>query len=199
METAGALALVAAVALVQGQAKFEAPGFNRLVWVDTPHFNRRDLATPIDTIVLHHTASGNLAGTVSWFQNKESRVSSHYIVGKDGSVVQVVSRFDRAWHAGKSQDSYGRKEANAYSIGIELVNKGDGKDPWTEPQLGALHNLLTLLVRWHPVKQITSHEFVAEPQGRKNDPRAFPWDRFRDFGVPLFFGMKPDQVKQAPG
>lgn len=195
-----ALAVCVLPVLAAAQAtetKFKDPGFNQIVWVDSPNFNRRAAGLEIDTIVLHHTAGATLGGTVNWFKVTESQVSAHFTVGKDGSVVQMVNQFDRAWHAGKSVDAFGRTDVNSRSVGIEIVNVGDGKDSWTEPQLRVVHNLITVIMHWHRIKQITSHEFIAEPQGRKNDPRGFPWERFTDFGVPLFFGLKPDQVKTA--
>lgn len=177
-----------------GQAadtRFNDPGYNKIVWVDSPNFNHRVGNVDIDTIVLHHTAGPTLGGTVNWFKDSKSQVSAHFVVGKDGSIVQMVNQFERAWHAGSSIDAFGRKDVNSRSIGIEIVNVGDGNDPYTEPQLRALDNLIEVLFHWHHIKQITSHEFVAEPQGRKVDPIKFPWERLTHFGVPLFYGRKP--------
>ncbi|MES1227636.1 MAG: N-acetylmuramoyl-L-alanine amidase [Armatimonadota bacterium] len=190
------LAVLAAPVLlaVTTQAKdttFNDPGFNKIVWVDSPNFGHRAKDTDIDTIVLHHTAGPTLGGTVNWFKDTKSQVSAHFVVGKDGSIVQMVNQFERAWHAGASKDAWGRGDVNSRSIGIEIVNVGDGKDPYTEPQLRALDNLVTVIFHWHHIKQITSHEYVAEPQGRKNDPINFPWERMTHFGVPLFYGLKP--------
>lgn len=173
--------------------KFTAPGKNRVVWVDSPNINARPEGTVIDTIVLHHTASTNLAGTVKWFTMPESKVSCHFTVGKDGSIVQMVMEQMRGWHAGASTDAHGRKNVNDFSIGIEIVNKGDGKDPYTEDQLDAVESLVAVLVRWYPIRQIVSHEYIAEPQGRKNDPINFPWERMERFNLPLYFGRKPGQ------
>lgn len=169
---------------------FTEPGRNRVVWVDSPHINDRPEGTVIDTIVLHHTASSSLRGTIKWFTMPESRVSCHFTVGKDGSIVQMVSRWKRAWHAGVSTDAEGRPNVNNFSIGIEIVNLGDGKDPYTEEQIQAVENLIAVLIRWHPIRQIVSHEYIAEPQGRKIDPLNYPWERLERFNVPLFYGRK---------
>ncbi len=175
-----------------GASQFKDPGFNKVVWVQSPNYNKRPAGTVVDTIVLHHTAQHSLAETVAWFQSEASRVSAHFCVGKDGSIVQFVSTFDRAWHAGVSVDAYGRRDVNDFSVGIEIDNVGDGKEAFTEPQLRALDNLIGfLLIRFPHIKQITSHEFIAEPQGRKNDPKNFPWDRMKHFGLALHYGLKP--------
>lgn len=170
---------------------FQSPGFNKITWVETPNQNKRPVGAVVDTIVLHHTAQDSLRTTAEFFAKESSKVSAHFCIGKDGSIVQFLSTFDRAWHAGVSTDAYGRKGVNDFSIGIEIDNIGDGKEPFTEPQLRALDNLIAfLLFRFPTIKQITSHEFVAEPQGRKNDPKNFPWERLKHFGLPLNYGLK---------
>lgn len=174
--------------------QFTSPGPFNVGWVDSPNFDDRPEGMAIDTIVLHHTASPNLGGTVKWFTMPESKVSAHFTVGKDGSIVQMVSCFKRAWHAGKSIDYKGRDNVNNFSIGIEIVNVGDGKDPYPEDQVYAVELLCRTLVDFYPIRQITSHEFIAELEGRKNDPINFPWERFKKIGVPLVYGRKSERV-----
>ncbi|MBL8068272.1 MAG: N-acetylmuramoyl-L-alanine amidase [Armatimonadetes bacterium] len=176
------------------QIEFTAPGRNNVAWVDSPNFNARPEDAVVDTIVLHHTASPNLAGTVKWFTMPESQVSAHFTVGKDGSIVQMVSCVNRAWHAGASKDYKGRENVNNFSIGIEIVNVGDGKDPYPPEQISAVRALCQTLIDFYPIRQITSHEFIAEPEGRKDDPIDFPWSRFEDLGVPLVFGRKSQRA-----
>jgi N-acetyl-anhydromuramyl-L-alanine amidase AmpD len=79
-----------------------------------PHNYRHPAAArTIDEIVIHITDGGsNINGTISWFQNPKSGVSAHYIVGQDGTVVQMVKHEDIAYHA---------HSANSHSIGIEHV------------------------------------------------------------------------------
>ncbi len=168
--------------------QFTEPARNRVVWVDSPHTNERPAGMPIDTIVLHHTASSNLRGTIRWFTMPESQVSCHFTIGKSGGIVQMLSTYRRGWHAGASVDAYGRQRVNDFSVGIEIVNMGDGKDPYTEEQLDAVEHVVAMLMRRHPIRAIVSHEFIATPEGRKNDPINFPWERMERFGVPLFYG-----------
>ncbi len=74
-------------------------------------------------LVIHYTAGSTMTGAVSWFMNKAARASAHLVIGRDGSIVQLVPFTARAWHAGKSK--WGDlKELNPHSIGIELVNAG---------------------------------------------------------------------------
>ncbi|QFY10459.1 nucleoside transporter [Nonomuraea phyllanthi] len=70
----------------------------------------RPSSDAIDRIVIHVT-QGSYAGTISWFQNPASGVSSHYVVrSSDGAITQMVREKDRAFHAG----TYNRR-----SVGIE--------------------------------------------------------------------------------
>lgn len=169
-------------------APFKDPGRNIVVWDQSPNFSKRPGDAVIDTIVLHHTASSALPGVVKWFRNTASQVSAHFTIGKDGSIVQHVSTFDRAWHAGVSVDAQGRRNVNNFSVGIEIVNKGDGSEPWTEEQLNAVEHIVSVICRRHPITQIVSHEFIAQPPGRKNDPINFPWDRMARFGKKISIG-----------
>lgn len=74
-------------------------------------------------LVIHYTAGSSLEGAVNWFLNPQAQASAHLVIGRDGTVVQMVDFNKKAWHAGKS--IWGNLEGlNSYSIGIELVNSG---------------------------------------------------------------------------
>lgn len=74
-------------------------------------------------LVVHFTAGRSAKSSVAWLCNPESKVSAHLVIGRDGSVTQLVAFNRRAWHAGRSQWA-GRSDLNSCSIGIELDNKG---------------------------------------------------------------------------
>ena len=163
------------------------PGFKKFIWIGSPNYGRRPQGpdTVVDTLVVHATAISTLEKTALAFYTKASKVSAHFTIGKDGSIVQSVSTFSRAWHAGVSRDWRGRDNVNNYSIGVELVNMDDGKDPYPDPQIDALRSLVRSLTRLHPLKYLTSHEFIALPHGRKVDPNGFPWARLEDLGMQI--------------
>jgi N-acetyl-anhydromuramyl-L-alanine amidase AmpD len=165
------------------------PGYNKFLWLQSPNFGPRPKDAVVDTIVIHSTVIPTLDLTTTAFQRVASQVSAHYTIGKDGSFILNVSTFDRAWHAGVSQDAAGRTNVNNYSIGIELVNLNDGKDPYPDAQIQVLHNIIGGLRRRFPIKQLVSHEFIAMPAGRKNDPIGFPWEKLKDFGLPMYYGQ----------
>lgn len=164
------------------------PGYMKMAFVPSPNFGQRPAGYEIDTVVIHSTVIPTLEKTTEAFCRVSSQVSAHFTIGKDGSIVQHVSTWDRAWHAGVSKDFFGKDNLNHFSVGIELVNLNDGKDPYPQEQIDALHAIIVVLKRRFPIKQLTSHEFVAKPFGRKNDPMAFPWDKLKDLGLPMYFG-----------
>lgn len=100
-------------------------------------------------------------------------VSAHFLVRRDGEVVQFVAVERRAWHAGRSSWR-GRPGCNDFSVGIEIEGLEGGL---FEPgQYEVVARLLhDLAARW-PIREITGHEHVAP--GRKADPGpGFDWVR----------------------
>lgn len=111
-------------------------------------------------------------------QLRELRVSSHFLIRRDGELVQFVPCDRRAWHAGVSQWR-GRDNCNDFSLGIELEGADD--IPYEDGQYRALAGLITALIAAYPglsTDTITGHEQIAP--GRKTDPGpAFDWRRLR--------------------
>jgi N-acetylmuramoyl-L-alanine amidase len=84
--------------------------------------NHGGTMTPV-LLVIHYTASLTTEETVSWFMNAAAKVSAHLVIGRDGSIVQMVPFDTTAWHAGVSH--WGTLDSlNAHSVGVELVNAG---------------------------------------------------------------------------
>lgn len=103
------------------------------------------------------------------------QVSAHFVIRRDGQVLQFVSCDRRAWHAGRSQWA-GREQCNDFSIGVELEGlEGRHFEP---AQYARLQALLQALRRRYPIRLVLGHEHVAP--GRKGDPGAgFEWRRLR--------------------
>ena len=106
---------------------------------------------------------------------KDLRVSSHFFVRRDGTLIQFVACAERAWHAGVSQWQ-GRDRCNDFSVGIEL--EGTDSLPYASAQYRALATLIRALQRRYPIRDVVGHSDVAP--GRKTDPgAAFDWPRLR--------------------
>lgn len=114
-------------------------------------------------------------GSHPWLERLRGlRVSAHFFVRRDGSVLQFVSTEDRAWHAGVSQFR-GRERCNDFSIGIEV--EGADTVPYDDRQYETLSRLAPLLRSRYPLAHVRGHEHIAP--GRKTDPGpAFDWQRF---------------------
>src|SRR5262245_1100971 len=137
------------------------------------NFDDRPAGTTVDTVVLHATVLNTLDAVIKHFADPFTKVSSHYTIDRDGTIAAHVAEDKRAWHAGQSKMKDGRTSVNDFSIGIELVNLNDGMDPFPEPQISALRNLLKTITARHPIQHIVTHYQCAEPPGRKSDPAGF--------------------------
>ena len=101
------------------------------------------------------------------------RVSAHFLVRRDGALVQFVPCGMRAWHAGASRWQ-GRKRCNDFSVGIEL--EGTDTLPYSGAQYAILARLLKALYRRYRIRHVVGHSDIAP--GRKTDPGpAFDWSR----------------------
>jgi len=137
---------------------------------------------PIRLIVVHGDAGRSDEGTVSWILNPKSRVSYHYLVGRQGTVTQLVRDEDKAWHAGKSTwpacSHLG--SVNHMSLGVAFANDGTGGEEYGEAQLKAGADLVARLCHKYelsPTYDVARHSDVSP--GRKTDPWSwFPWDWF---------------------
>jgi len=94
--------------------------------------------------------------------------------------VQMVAVSRRAWHAGRSALE-GVPNVNHFSVGIEMVNRGDGLDPYPPAQIRAAARIVRVLRRHAriPDRRIVRHADVARPVGRKVDPLGFDIRAFR--------------------
>jgi AmpD protein len=109
----------------------------------------------------------------------ELRVSAHFLIRRDGRLLQFVACHERAWHAGESIWR-GRQRCNDFSIGIEL--EGCDELPFEEAQYQQLLSLLDALCVAYPVDAVVGHSDIAPV--RKTDPGPFfDWSRLSACGI----------------
>lgn len=145
-------------------------------------------------VLIHHTAQNSTEQTIRTFQLERTAVSSHYVVGRDGKVVQMVNDYVRAHHAGLGK--WGNDtDLNSSSIGIEMDNNGT-TDPWPEVQIQALIELLQVLKERHkiPQKNFLGHADYAP--NRKIDPYKFPWKQLAKEGFGCWY---EEDLETPPG
>lgn len=111
-----------------------------------------------------------------WFENiRGVKVSAHFLIRRNGHIIQFVATTKRAWHAGVSSYA-GRTKCNDFSIGIEL--EGSDTINYTESQYESLNRLAAAIYSRHPIKAVLGHEHIAP--GRKTDPGPmFDWARLK--------------------
>jgi len=163
------------------------PSFRR-----SPHFDERPEGEKVSLLVLHSISlpPGEFGGP--WIDDlfmgtldreahpyfaeiAERKVSAHFVIRRDGSVIQYVPADKRAWHAGASCWN-GRERCNDFSIGVELEGADDV--PFAEPQYEALARLTRMLRMRYGALDLAGHSDIAP--GRKTDPGPwFDWARFR--------------------
>ncbi len=156
-------------------------------WLASPNFEHR---RP-NYVILHHTSNDNPERALATLTTPERAVSAHYLITREGALVQLVDERMRAWHAGESSWG-GQTDMNSASIGIELDNSG--AEPFTEPQIVSLLALLAdLRERYRiPAANVIGHSDVA-PR-RKTDPsHFFPWQRLAGQGFGLWCAA-PDEA-----
>lgn len=158
--------------------------------VPSPNCDDRPAGTEISLLVLHSISlpPGQYGGDSierlftnrldpaahPYFRDIASlKVSAHFVVRRDGELLQFVALQRRAWHAGVSSWR-GRERCNDFSVGIEL--EGSDVDAFTDVQYQALIPLVRALRTALPLQQVAAHSDVAP--GRKTDPGAgFDWPR----------------------
>lgn len=155
---------------------------------DSPNYNARPDPSDISLIVIHNISlpAGQFGGSAitELFQNcldcsahesfeslRDVEVSSHFLIRRDGALLQFVSTLDRAWHAGVSSFA-GRETCNDFSIGVEL--EGTDDLPFETAQYDSLVVLTQALLARFTITHIVGHDEIAP--GRKTDPGpCFDW------------------------
>ncbi len=145
-------------------------------WVGTTNFSMRKP----NFVIIHHTAQNSCDQTLRTFTLTRTKVSSHYVICKDGTIHHMLNDYLRAHHAGIGSWGYDT-DLNSSSIGIELDN--NGFEYFDDRQISSLLVLLDTLKKRHsiPAGNIIGHGDIAPT--RKNDPNwRFPWKQLADHG-----------------
>ena len=164
----------------------------------SPNFDERTgLARP-DMIVLHYTGMQFSQDAIMRLCEPAARVSSHYVVVENGSIVQLVPEVKRAWHAGISSWG-GDADINSRSIGIEICNPGHdfGYPEFPPRQIAAVITLCRSIMTRNIVRpeNVVAHSDVAP--SRKQDPgEKFPWKRLAQSGIGLW--AEPVAITEGP-
>ena len=159
-------------------------------FIHSPNQDARPAGHDIKLIVIHNISlppnEYGSNGVIELFTNQldpdahpyyaeihQLKVSSHFFIRRDGSVIQFVPCTQRAWHAGAS-NWQGQERCNDFSIGIEL--EGSDFEAFEVVQYVALNQLVTAIKGVYPIEDIVGHSDIAP--GRKTDPGPyFEWSQ----------------------
>ena len=161
-------------------------------FLPSPNCDERPAGVALELLVVHNISlpPGEFGGDgiIDLFMNRldpsahpyyatiaQLRVSAHFLVRRDGEVIQFVPCAKRAWHAGESAWR-GRSRCNDFSVGVELEGADD--QPFADIQYAELAPLITALQRAYGALEIVGHSDIAP--ARKTDPGpCFDWQRLR--------------------
>lgn len=171
----------------------------KIIKKDTTHFEDRKNGGKPNFLILHYTETQNAQAAEDYFigkivDEKNGRVSAHYMIDEDGSITQYVDEEKRAWHAGKSYWD-GLEDINSFSIGIEIVNPGRryGYRAFPVQQMRSVVDLCKDIMARHniPPHRVLGHSDIAP--ARKVDPgELFDWKMLAGHGI----GVWPSPLKE---
>jgi len=163
-------------------------------YLPSPNCDDRPAGAVIELLVVHNISlpPGEFGGQgiIELFTNRldphahpyyrqiaDAKVSSHFLIRRDGGLIQFVPCSRRAWHAGQSEWR-GRSRCNDFSIGVEI--EGTDDRAFADSQYAMLARLASAILTRYPIQDCVGHSDIATPPGRKTDPGPhFDWPRFR--------------------
>ncbi|MDP1673651.1 MAG: 1,6-anhydro-N-acetylmuramyl-L-alanine amidase AmpD [Burkholderiales bacterium] len=160
-------------------------------YIPSPNCDERPAGMGVELLVIHNISlpPGVFGGdaVIDLFLNRLDprahpyyetiatlRVSAHFLIRRNGGLLQFVPCTKRAWHAGQSSWR-DRERCNDFSVGIELEGADD--QAYSDAQYECLAALATALCARYPIVASVGHSDIAP--GRKTDPGpAFDWRRY---------------------
>ncbi len=165
----------------------------------SPNFNlSKRTKKNIKFIIIHYTGMKNELSAINRLCNIRSKVSAHYFIKKNGSVLNLVPPLYEAWHAGESSWK-DIKSLNKYSIGIEIQNSGhDNKyENYAQKQIISTKKLLKYLIKKYKVNfnNILGHSDIA-PDRKKDPGEKFPWRELSKYKLSKWHNLDEKKLKK---
>ena len=165
----------------------------------SPNHNKKKRPfNSIKVIVIHYTGMQSERESMLRLSNPKSKVSSHFVISRNGKIYRMIQDNQIAWHAGKS--CWGKyKNLNKNSIGIELVNNGHqfGYTSFKKKQLLSLIKICKNLIKKYKIKRrnIIGHSDIAPL--RKIDPgEKFPWKKLAIKNIGIWHSYQPNLLRK---
>ena len=149
-------------------------------------------------IIIHYTGMKKEIDSIKRLQSPSSKVSSHYLIKKNGEILILVPDLYEAWHAGLSKWK-NHKYLNKNSIGIEITNPGHqyGYKNFSKKQIYSLEKLLKCLIKKFKIKKksILGHSDIS-PDRKKDPGEKFPWEKLAKNGLVWFHNLDSNKIEK---
>jgi len=151
----------------------------------------------ITYLIYHYTGMSSEKRAIERLTNKNSKVSCHYFIKKNGQIINMVPDKFIAWHAGVSKWK-NHNNLNDKSIGVEIQNSGhSGKyEEYSSKQIKSLLILSKILKKKYNLKSknFLGHSDIAP--NRKRDPgEKFPWKYLANYKIGIWNNLPKKYLK----
>ena len=148
-------------------------------------------------IVYHYTGMVSEKRAIERLINKNSKVSCHYFIRRNGEIINMVPDKFIAWHAGKSCWK-NHKNLNDKSIGIEIQNSGhlNKYEKFSIKQVKSLLFLTKILKKKYNIKSksFLAHSDIA-PNRKKDPGEKFPWKYLAKHKIGIWYNLSKENRK----
>ena len=165
----------------------------------SPNFNQKKrLRKQIKFLIFHYTGMKSENEAIKKLTSLNSKVSSHYLIKKNGEIILLVPDLYIAWHAGRS---YWKKDKllNNNSIGIEITNPGHqfNYKKFTNEQIKSIISLSRYLMFKYKIKSenVLGHSDIA-PTRKKDPGEKFPWELFAKKKISIWHSVSNENLKR---
>ena len=145
----------------------------------------------IDYVIFHYTGMLSEKKAIKRLANKNSKVSCHYFIKRDGAIINMVPDKFVAWHAGLSCWK-SHKNLNNKSIGIEIQNSGHSNkyEGFSTKQIKSLLLLSKILKKKYNIKSknFLGHSDIA-PNRKKDPGEKFPWKYLSKYKIGIWYNL----------
>jgi len=162
----------------------------------SPNFDpKKRKINQVKFLIFHYTGMKSEKAAIKRLTDERTEVSSHYLIKKNGNVINLVPDLYIAWHAGNSRwKKY--ISLNKNSIGIEITNPGHshGYKKFPHLQISSLIKLSKFLIKKYKInkKNILGHSDIA-PERKKDPGEKFPWKYLSKYKIGYWHNI--DQKK----
>ncbi len=165
----------------------------------SPNFNSiKRPKKQIRFIVLHYTGMKSENAAINKLTNIQSQVASHYLITRNGKIINLVPDLYIAWHAGISSWKT-LNSLNKNSIGVEITNPGHqfGYKKFSKKQINSLINLSKFLIKKYEInkRNILGHSDIA-PDRKKDPGEKFPWEYLAKKHIGIWHNLDKQKLKK---